>query len=108
MTKVVYEFASAAGQVRVEVDEPPGRGPAAVGRGDGTLAKASKSFEEAVAGIRPIAEGILAQTTDLVQAPRAVEVAFGVKLSGEMGVILASSTAEAHIGVKLSWEREGG
>lgn len=106
MPKVVTEFASKNGLVRVEVDAPAGKGPVRVGHSGDVIEKASQSFEEAVAGIRPIAEGILAQATGLAQAPKSVEVCFGIKLSGEVGVILASSTAEAHVEVKLAWERD--
>ena len=95
MPKVVTEFPSDRGPDRVEVKAPEGQGPAArVGRGRDVGETASQSFEEAVAGIRPIAEGSLAQTTGLVRAPRSVEVCFGIKLSGEAGVIPAFSTAE--------------
>lgn len=107
MPKVVTEFSTDSGDpVRVEIEAPEGQGPVHVGRGGDVVEKASRSFNEALAGLRPIAEGILAQTTDLARAPKGVEVSFGIRLSGEMGVILASSSAEAHVEVKLSWERD--
>lgn len=105
MAKSLTAFPSASGDVFVELDDGRTDGPARVGRGD-TLEQAGQKFEEAVAGIRPIAESLIAQTTQLVEAPKSVEIRFGIKLSGEVGVILASSTAEAHVEVKLLWERD--
>lgn len=106
MVRVVYEFPAIDGTVRVETDEPQPKGPQVVSRGDQVVAKASETFEAALSGIRPIAEGIVAQTAGLASAPRTVEASFGIKLSGEMGVLLASTTAEANIQIKLTWERE--
>ena len=104
-SKTVYEFPSQEGPVRVEVDEPPQPGQRPVARGDGMVQEAAQSFEQVTAGIRPIAEIVLAQITGLAQAPQSVEVSFGIKLSGQLGVILASTTAEGNISVKLVWER---
>jgi len=106
VSKTIYEFSSAHGAVRVEVEEPAGQAPVAVGRGDEVAVEARESFEEAMAGIGPIAEGILAQTTGLGTAPKEVEVSFGIKLSGKLGAILASTAAEAHIEVTLTWKSE--
>lgn len=103
MAGTIYEYASANGIVRVEVDAPAGQGPRAVGR-DEVAVKVQESFEEAIAGIRPIAEGILAQTSGLGTVPKEVQVTFGIKLSGKLGAILASTSAEAHIEVALTWK----
>ncbi|MCV0428666.1 MAG: hypothetical protein K5905_24685 [Roseibium sp.] len=108
MTKMIYEFHSSHGLVRVEVDDPPGQSPIAVGRGDEVTVEARESFEEAIAGIGPIAEGILAQTTGLDTLPKEVGVRFGIKLSGTLGAILASTAAEAHIEVNLTWKNVDG
>lgn len=108
MTKTIYEFPSSSGNVRVEIDEPDGRAPVAVGRGEEVAVEARESFEEAISGIGPIAEGILAQTTGLGTTPKEVEVSFGIKLSGKLGAILASTAAEAQIEVTLTWKSGDG
>lgn len=105
MVKQIVEFPSEHGPVRVEVEAPEGHGPQAVGRGDEVVETAKESFEDAVAGLRPVAESILAQIRELSAAPESVEVEFGVKLSGKLGIVLASSTAEAHCLIKLGWQR---
>lgn len=107
MAQVIYEFPTADGIVLVEAEGPKAVGPTAVSRGGRVVAKATESFEAALAGIRPIAEGIVAQTASLATAPKEVKACFGIKLSGEMGALLASTAAEAHIEITLTWEREG-
>ena len=86
MPKVVTEFSSENGPVRVEMDAPGGKGPVRVGRGGDVIEKANQSFEQSVAGIPPIAEGILAQATGLAQAPKSVEVSFSASSSQERWV----------------------
>ncbi|MEO9779002.1 MAG: CU044_2847 family protein [Sedimentitalea sp.] len=107
MASTIYEFPSFNGMVQVEVDAPGDQGPVAVGR-DEVAVKAQKSFDEAMAGIRPIAEGILAQTSGLGTLPKEVQVKFGIKLSGKLGAILASTSAEAHIEIALTWKGDDG
>lgn len=108
LARVIIEYPSGDGTVRVEAEDYRGQGPVAVGRGGKIVSAASESFEEALAGIRPIAEGIIAQTAGLVSAPRKVEATFGITLSGEVGAILAKTAAEANIEIKLTWESEAG
>lgn len=103
MAANIVEFESAHGPVRVEIEDPSRPGPVAVGRGDTVAESAAESFESALAGVRPVAEGILGQLTTLAERPETVEVVFGIKLSGKLGAILASTTAEAHCTVKLVW-----
>lgn len=105
MARVIYEFETTDGTVRVEAEEPRKLGPQAVGRDGKIVEKASESFEAALAGIRPIAEGIVAQTAGLASAPQKIEASFGIKLTGEMGVLLATTTAEANIEITLTWDR---
>lgn len=47
----------------------------------------------------------MAQTAGLASAPQKIEASFGIKLTGEMGVLLASTTAEANIEITLTWDR---
>ncbi|GAB5449352.1 CU044_2847 family protein [Gymnodinialimonas sp.] len=106
MSGIVYEFKSAGGIVRVETDASASHGPVAVGRGGEMVNQATKGFSEALSGIRPIAEGIVMQTSTLSSAPTKIEASFGIKLSGELGAILAKTTAEANVQVTLTWSAE--
>jgi hypothetical protein len=95
------EFSHDGGVIIVEVDEIIPRGDRLVAR-EGVAERATQSFEEAVGGIRPIAETIMRQVAAL--APESVSVEFGIKFSAQAGVILASSAVEGNCKVTLNWK----
>lgn len=89
--------------VLVEVeDERAGR--VAVGR-DEIAEKAQASFAQAAARIKPVAEGILSSLRDLSRQPESIEIKFGLKLSGELGGVIAKAAAEGHCEVTIHWKR---
>lgn len=92
------------GRILVETsDTSLGRQPAS--RGGGSVAKKSKAtFEEAAAGITPIAQAILERVKEA--SPDQVTVEFGVKLGVEAGVILTSTKGEAHCKITLTWKKD--
>jgi hypothetical protein len=100
---MVVRFSSAHGPVLVEVKDDRSQGPVAVGRADSVVESAHETFERALDGLRPIAEGILDQVVGIVHQPETVEVTFGIRLSGTLGVVLAQSSVDAHCTIKLSW-----
>jgi hypothetical protein len=89
------------GHVVVEIDHRP-PGATLVSRGDNLL-DAGRSFEGALAGIRTAAESALRTFRDGSLLPDGVELEFGVKLTGEAGAVIAKSSVEGHITVKLAW-----
>ncbi|MFD4259909.1 CU044_2847 family protein [Streptomyces sp. NPDC058534] len=78
-----------------------------VSRGDGP-ARAARTFEESLEGVRAAAASALRVFRDGTLRPDAVELEFGVKLSAEAGAVIAKGTAEGHLVVKLSWAPEPG
>lgn len=52
--------------------------------------------------IRPTIETML-KIRETVRPPDAIELEFGLKLSGRAGLVFASSQMEGHIKVKASW-----
>ena len=66
-----------------------------------------ESMERALSTVRPAAEIIMETIDGLTVRPKEVEVNFGIKLSGKVGALIASSTAEGHFNVKLKWEPTG-
>ena len=105
MSQLVEFPLARGGTVRVEVEEV---GIARAGRAGEVVAVAQQTLEKALDPIRPIAEGILAKLHDLAETPDRVSVEFGVKLSAEVGVIVARGTAEANFTVQLEWHRPAG
>lgn len=99
----LVEFANGGGRVVVEIeDQLAGPLPASAGSVAG---KATESFEEAVAGIRPIAEAVLAQVRELGPAEATVE--FGIKFTAKAGVVLAAASTEGHCKISLKWTKPG-
>jgi hypothetical protein len=99
--KRVIEFKQDDGVVLVEVDDDTKRADQLSGR-DGATEKARQSFEEAAAGIGPIAAMILRQITSL--APESVTVEFGIKFNAQAGVMIASSSVESNCKIVLAWK----
>jgi hypothetical protein len=104
MATHVVEFPSEYGPILVEIEGSLGGALPAASTGQ-IAGKASQAFTDAVAGIKPIAKAVLAQLADLGPAEAAVE--FGIKISANAGVVLASVASEGHCLVKLSWKKSG-
>src|SRR5690349_10395117 len=101
----IIEFPSAVGEkVLVEVDFPDdGRGPVRAGRDSEVAEKAQLTFEQAISGLRPIAQAVLAQIEGL--GPETATVELGVKFTASAGIVLASSAVEGNCKIVLSWKR---
>jgi hypothetical protein len=99
--KRLIEFKQGNAVILVEVDDDASRGDQLSSRG-GTLEKARQTFEDAVAGIQPIAAMILRQVTAL--APESVTVEFGIKFNAQAGVVIASSSVESNCKITLAWK----
>jgi hypothetical protein len=90
----------------VEVDEPETGGVVRASRGSDTIAKAQKTFEEAMDKVKPAASTIIAKIRSLSDAPDEVEVQFGLKLSADAGAFVASASLEANYTVTLKWKKD--
>ncbi|MCX4844376.1 CU044_2847 family protein [Streptomyces sp. NBC_00893] len=100
----LMEFTTESGAtVTVEVDRHT-QGAQLVALGDdNTLARAGRTFDSALTGIRSAAESALAVFRDGALKPDGVELEFGVKITAEAGAVIARSAVEGHLTVKLSW-----
>ncbi len=86
--------------VAVDDDEP---GVRLAARRDGSLVRAGQTFDDALEGIHTAAESALRIFRDGRLKPDTVEIEFGVRLTAEAGAVIAKSTLEGHLVVKLSW-----
>ncbi|MFE6479026.1 CU044_2847 family protein [Streptomyces rochei] len=73
-----------------------------VSRGDGP-ARAARTFEGSLEGVRAAAVSALRVFRDGSLRPDSVELEFGVRLTAETGAVIAKGAAEGHLVVKLSW-----
>jgi hypothetical protein len=87
-----------------EVDEPDSYGVTAVGirREDGTI-----DLDSALSGVKQAAAQVLETIRSIAVPPDSCEISFGVKLSGEMGAIIAKASTEANFTIKLVWKAAG-
>ncbi|RRR75551.1 CU044_2847 family protein [Streptomyces sp. RP5T] len=98
----VVEFRTADGAVIAVEGVEEESGSRLVARDDGTV-RATRTFEEALGGVRSAAETALQVFKSVSLQPDSVEIEFGVKLSAEAGALIAKSAVEGHLMVKLSW-----
>ncbi|WP_280403990.1 CU044_2847 family protein [Nocardia brasiliensis] len=90
--------------VEVDSNEP---GFEKVSRGGDAVAKAKRSFEEALVDVRAAAERALAVFTEGPLNPDGLEIEFGVRLNAEAGAVIAKTAVEGHLSVKLIWNPGG-
>ena len=91
------------GTVVVEVDEDVA-GTTRASRPGEVAEKATETFEAALAPVVPAAEALIGRLRGLSQRPEEVTIQFGVKLSGKLNAIIASSAGEANFAVTVKWK----
>lgn len=98
------------GSILVEIDDDLRLGSGSTLRGGAASAmieKARVSYEEALDKIKGAAEMIITKMRELPHSPDEIAVDFGIKLSADIGAILASTSAEAQFTLHLTWRRDG-
>ena len=90
-------------RVRVEVSSEEGR----VTRGHpaDVIEPAKVAFDAALAKLQPICSAIVLQARGLIDQPEEFSVEFGVNLSAEVGVVIASTAAQANLKVSVKWKK---
>ncbi|MEV4671889.1 MULTISPECIES: CU044_2847 family protein [Actinomadura] len=90
------------GTIIVESDdrEP---GFASVSRSGEIFRDAAGRFEEAFQNVREAAQSALAALRGGDLNPDAVELEFGVKLNAAAGAVIAKTSVEGHLKVKMTW-----
>lgn len=99
----LVRWKTADGTVVVEVDsrEP---GFQSISRTPGQAIYDVKGrFEDALENVRDAAVAALKTFRDKVLDPDGVEIEFGVKFNVEAGAVIAKTSAEGHLAVKLTW-----
>ncbi|WP_033322054.1 CU044_2847 family protein [Actinomadura atramentaria] len=90
------------GPVVVEVDDDQ-PGFESVSRTGDLVLSAGEHLETALGTVRAAAESALASLAGLAKAPDVVELEFGVKLNAAAGAVIAKTSLEGHLKVKLTW-----
>jgi hypothetical protein len=93
--------------ILVEADDTiPAAGMTRVSTGGILTDQASKAFDTALVGIRPIVDSVTRQVVEAVTEAQEIEVELGFKLTADAGVILARAGAESHCRVSIKWVRK--
>ncbi len=89
-------------ELLVEVDhDGPEISP--VSRAGDVIESAGTSLSAALGSVRKAATVVLGQFRDMAVRPDEVQVEFGVRLTAEAGAVIAKSSVEGHLTVKLTW-----
>jgi hypothetical protein len=102
--KTLLQYDDDGSSVIVEVDDQePGfvRASAA-----DQVARAATTLYEALAVIQPTARALLARIEGLPRRPAEATVEFGIRLNGKVGAVVASTEAEGHFRVRLTWQAD--
>lgn len=73
--------------------------------GEQVVVKAQTSFADAMDKIKPVAANIIGKVRELKDSPDEVEVKFGVKMTAEMGAVIASANVEGNYEITLKWKK---
>lgn len=91
-----------AGMVRFEVDDYDG--PVQAGRRlDKAREYTEASLDDGIEHAKTIAKTVVRKISDLPQRPERITIEIGLKATADAGMIIAKSSAEAHIAVSLEW-----
>jgi hypothetical protein len=104
-TEIVRVQLEDGSKLAVELDEDIAPGIQAVGLGGDGVPEID--FGSAMRSVRAAAVEMAKTFHDLPVAPDEFEIAFGVKLGGSLGAIIAKATGEANFAVKLNWKKGG-
>lgn len=77
-----------------------------IGLRDGITQRATQSLGEALSVIRPVANAIVARVKSLSEPADEVTVKFAIKMSAEIGAIVASGNTEANYEITLKWSKK--
>ncbi len=91
-------------EVQVEVNDPKQAGMEQAGLGASTELARDK-FEKALANLQPLT-GTVMRTLRELNNPDEFTIEFGITLSTEAGVLIASASAEANISVSMKWSNK--
>lgn len=104
--KRIVEFPLESGEsILIEVDETA-QTDDRIGIGNQVIDKATQTFEAALETVKPIANAIITKIGSIKQPADEVEVKFGIKISAQLGAVVASGNSEVNYEITLKWTRD--
>lgn len=106
IVKRIVEFPLESGEsILVEVDEAA-QTDERIGLRDQVVDKATQTFESALETVKPIANAIITKIGSIKQPADEVEVKFGIKISAQLGAVVASGNSEVNYEITLKWKKD--
>jgi hypothetical protein len=93
-----------ADPIVMEIDDDGG-GVVRSSRPGEVVATAAEGFEAALERLRPMIKAIVTKLRDVPERPEEFGVEFGLKMSMNVGLVVAYADSEANFKVTLSWKR---
>ncbi|MFF3718708.1 CU044_2847 family protein [Streptomyces prasinus] len=90
--------------VQVQIEEVTD-GLVQVARPGRVAARAARSLDDMLAGIRPVAENFVSTFRDMPDGPDEIGVEFGLTLSADADPVISRTTGQANFTVTLTWRR---
>ncbi|WP_116126699.1 CU044_2847 family protein [Lewinella sp. IMCC34183] len=98
-------FQSDYGPIQIEVPKSP-RNPTRGDRGSDTVERVQGRFEQALGLIESVGNAIVDKVQKISDSPDQVSVELGIKFTAEANAVIASSSAEGNLVLKLSWTKD--
>ena len=73
--------------------------------GSGLPKQGSQKLKSVLESVKPAAEDFVEALSDLTRKPDELEISFGLKLNGEVGALIAKTSSEANISIKIKWSK---
>lgn len=90
--------------VQVQIEEVPD-GLVQVARPGQVVARAARSLNEMLAGIRPVVEDFIAAFRDMPDGPDEIGVEFGLTFTADADLVICRTSGQAGFTVTLTWRR---
>lgn len=105
--KQIIEFPLEDGtSILVEVNEPVEDDR--ISLGDRVVQTAQYTIESALDRIKPLTSAIMTKVQSLNEPADEVEIKFGIKMSAELGAVIAAGNAEVNYEITLKWNKGNG
>jgi hypothetical protein len=104
--KRIVKFPLESGEfIFVELDEAAATDNR-IGLREQVVTTAQQTFESALETVKPIANAIITKVGSLKQPADEVEVKFGIKISAQLGAVVASGSSEVNYEITLKWKKD--
>lgn len=84
---------------------PPEEG--GIAEASGLADKAREAWQDGMALVREVAEGVVTQLKEATRQAEEVTVEFGVNINAKSGIVLVEGEAGANLKVTITWKGEG-